>query len=315
MTGQPPAGDFVRTALVAHGYRDEKARPHLSVGYSAVGKNDYRAEVRLQNPDLHTVLLAHEIVHRAKGQARIGRYRDLSAHAGKSAESGSGTLLVGNSVGHPSSPPGTLGLFLKSTEGVGIVSNSHILACCGRAQAGDPIFAPHPKDSKKARQIGKLSRFSRLINGVSLDAAFALLEKDVPYHGNIVPVGLPDGGKSIKAGEPLPAEAIDLKVTKIGRSSHSTSGVVTAFNIDPELIYRDFDEVKLTGMAEVEWPSPKKPFSKGGDSGSVVYRPDTMEAIGLVVGGGVRTIDGVDKGVTIVCPLTPVMKEWHLSPL
>jgi hypothetical protein len=316
-TGQRPRGDFVHAALLAHGHRDEKARPHLSVGYSAVRKNNYRAEVRFQNPDVHTVLLAHEIVHRTKGQARIGEYRDLCAHAGKPAESGSEGLLVGSSVGHRKSPAGTLGLFLKSAEGVGIVSNSHILAWCGRARAGDPIFAPHPDDSKQARQIGKLRRFSKLINDdvVALDVAFALLEKELPNHGNVVPAGMPDAGKSIKAGEPLPVESIGLKVTKIGRTSHSTSGVVAAFNVGPKLLYAGLGEVKLTGMLEVQWPSPKKAFSKGGDSGSVVYRPDTMEAIGLVVGGGVRIVDGVEQGVTIVCPLTPAMTKWSLSPL
>jgi hypothetical protein len=316
ISGHRPKGDFVHAALVAHGRHDEKAQPLLSVGYSAVGKNNYRAEVRFQNPDVYTVLLAQEIVHRTKGQARIGEYRDLSAHGGK-AEDGSEDLLVGSSVGHRKSPAGTLGLFLKSQEGVGIVSNSHILAWCGRARAGDPIFAPHPDDSRQAHQIGKLRRFSKLINDdvVALDVAFALLEKEVPNRGNIVPAGMPDAGKLIKAGEPLPVESIGLKVTKIGRTSHSTSGVLTAFNVGPKLIYAGLGEVKLTGMLEVQWSSPKKAFSKAGDSGSVVYNPDTMEAIGLVVGGGVRIVDGEEQGVTIVCPLTPAMKKWSLSSL
>jgi hypothetical protein len=317
MSGRLPRGDFVHAALVAHGRQDEKVPPRLSVGYSAVGKNDYRAEVRLQDPDLYTMMLTREIVHRTKGQSRIGEYRDLCAHAGKAAESGSEGLLVGSSVGHRKGPAGTLGLFLKSAEGVGLVSNSHVLAWCGRARPGDPIFAPHPDDSKQARQIGKLRHFSNLINDdeVALDAAFALLAKDVPYHGNLVPDGMPDAGKSIKAGEPLPVESIDLKVAKIGRTSHSTLGVVAAFNIDPKITYAGLGEVKLTGMLEVQWPSPKKAFSQPGDSGSVVYRPDTMEAIGLVVGGGVRIVEGVGQGVTIVCPLTPAMKKWSLSPL
>jgi hypothetical protein len=306
-------GEVVNAALVAHGFQEEKARPHLSMGYSAVGKNRYRAEVRLQNPDVYAVLLAQEIAHRTRGQARIGTYGDLKVHAGKTAASGSDDLLIGSSIGHPKSPAGSLGLFLNSAEGVGIVSNSHVLAWCGRAKAGDPIFAPHPNESEEARQIGKLHSFTSLINDddVSRDVAFAVLEKEVRHRGNIVPDGLPDAGRTIRAGEPLPVEAIDLKVAKIGRTSHSTVGEITAF----KLIYPRLGEVKLTGMVEVEWPSPKKAFSEPGDSGSVVYRPDTMEAIGLVVGGGVRTVDRVEKGITIVCPLTPAMKEWRLSPL
>jgi hypothetical protein len=169
-------------------------------------------------------------------------------------------------------------LFLKSADGIGILSNSHVLAWCGRARRGDPIFAPHPDDSSTARKIGKLHRFTSLINDdeVALDAAFALLEKEIAYSGNVVPDGLPDAGKAIKAGKPLPVEAIGLRVAKIGRTSQSTSGVIGAFNVGPKLIYRGLGEAKLTGMLEVQWDSPRKAFSEGGDSGSVVYRPDTM---------------------------------------
>lgn len=315
MRGQLPRGDFIQAALVAHGREDEKPPPRLSVGYSAVGKNDFRAEIRLQDPDLYTMLLTREIVHRTKGQARIGKYRDLHAHSDTSTQSGGGSLHVGSSVGHPKSPAGTLGLFLKSAEGIGILSNSHILAWCGRARTGDPVYSPHPKDSGKAKQIGKLRSFTSLINdeAVAFDAAFAVLAKDVQHQGNRIPDGMPDAGKSIKVGKPLPVGAVDLKVAKIGRTSQFTSGVVGAFDIDAKLIYAGLGEVKLTGMLEVEWPSPKKAFGQPGDSGSVVYRPDTMEAVGLVVGGGVRVINGTEQGVTIVCPLTSAMTEWGLS--
>jgi hypothetical protein len=317
LSGRLPRGDFIHAALVAQGHQSEKAPPRLSVGYSAVGKNDYRAEVRLQDPDLYTVLLAREVLHQAKGKARIGEYRDLRAQAGNAAASGSDGLLIGNSVGHRKCLAGTLGLFLKSADGVGLMSNSHVLAWCGRARTGDPIFAPHPDDSAQARQIGKLRHFSSLIHDdvVDLDAAFALLEKEVRYQGNIIPDGVPDAGKSIKAGGPLPEDSIGLRVAKIGRTSQYTVGEVSAFNVGPKLIYHGLGEVKLTGMLEVQWASPKKAFSQPGDSGSVVYRPGTMEAVGLVVGGGVSIVDGVEQGVTIVCPLTPAMKKWDLSPL
>jgi hypothetical protein len=207
------------------------------------------------------------------------------------------------------------------------VSNSHILAWCGRAKTGDSIFAPHPSDSRQPHQIGKLRRFSNLINDdvVSLDLAFAVLSEGVSHRGNVVPAGLPDAGKSIKSGQPLPVESINLKVKKIGRTSRSTSGEIAALDVSAKLLYAGLGEVKLTGMLEVQWPSPKEAFSERGDSGSVVYRPDTMEAIGLVVGGGVREVEHVRKGVTlfgggrvgvtIVCPLTSAMKEWGLSAL
>lgn len=309
-----PRGNIAEAVFGAQGADDARPEPYLSVGYSAVGKKDYRAEVRIQDPDVRTVLLAQEIVHRANGQARVGRYRDLEAHAGKPA---AGTAFpIGSSVGHRKCQPGTLGLYLRSDEGIGVVSNSHVMAWCGRAKLNDPIMAPHPDDSTQAREIGRLRRFSSLIHDdvIDLDLAFAVLDDGVPHGNNVVPPGLPDAGKSIKVGAPLPVEAIGLGVTKIGRSTRSTSGTLAAFNVGAKLSYKGLGEVKLTGMLEIQWPSSKKAFSAGGDSGSVVYRPDTMEAIGLVVGGGVREVDGKPEGVTIVCPLTAAMQAWGLSP-
>jgi hypothetical protein len=270
------------------------------------------------------VLLVQEIVHRKKSQpdeVRIGQYFNLAAHATKRAEGkakapcAAEPVPIGSSVGHRRSPPGTLGLFLRSADGIGIMSNSHILAWCGRAKPDDPIFAPHPNDARDVCEIGRLRRYSSLIHDdvVAVDLAFAALNEGVMHGGNVVPAAFPDAGKSIKSGTPLPVEAIGLAVRKIGRTSHSTSGKLSAFNVGPKLTYPGLGEVRLTGMLEIEWPSPKQAFSQSGDSGSVVYRPDTMEAIGLVVGGGVRAVDGDRQGVTIVCPLTSTMTEWGLS--
>ncbi|MGJ5135250.1 hypothetical protein [Bradyrhizobium oligotrophicum] len=315
--GRRPSDSSVREALIAQGFQDKQVQPDLSVGYLAVGKNDYRAEVRLQNPDVRTALLASNIARRSNGKVRIGEYRNLTAHGHRSADDGQADLTIGMSVGHRKGPAGSLGLFLNSPAGVGIVSNSHILAWCGRARAGDAIFAPHPGDSSEPRQIGKLRNFSSLIkgDGVALDAAFAVLGTDVQHDGNLIPSGAPGCGKRIMAGEPLPLEAIGLEVAKIGRSSHVTVGQLSAFAVSPWITYSGLGEVKLTGMLEVQWRSPQKPFSISGDSGSVVYRPDTMEAIGLVVGGGVRTVEGLAEGISIVCPLTPAMQKWNLSSL
>jgi hypothetical protein len=234
-----PRGDIVQAALLAQGDRAGRATPHLSIGYSAIGKKDYRAEVRIQDPDVRTVLLAQQIVHRAKGQAHVGQYFGLTAHAARSADGGAEALPIGSSVGHRKSPPGTIGLFLRSADGIGVVSNSHILAWCGRAKAGDPILAPHPNDADSSREIGKLRRFSSLIHDdvIALDMAFAVLNDGAVPGGNVVPKSLPDAGKSIKSGARLPVESIGLAVRKIGLTSGSTRGTLAAFNAGPKLIY------------------------------------------------------------------------------
>ena len=299
-------------AFVAQGAEGE-AEPNLSIGYSTVAKNDYQLEVRLQQPNVATILFAQEIVRRAGGQARVGEYRDLTAHARAAGASGAPGLSIGNSIGHPKSPPGTLGLFMCSRDGVGVFSNSHVLAWCGRAKPGDAVYVPHPKDAAGSK-IGQLQRFSNLVQDevIRFDAAFATLGGDVKYRGNIVPEDLPDGGKKIVAARKKPDPGT-LKVRKIGRTSRSTTGTFSAVGVDPKLEYPGLGQVKLTGMMEILWDSPKNAFSEPGDSGSVVYRPDTMEAIAIVVGGGVRDVDGVSQGVSIACPLDQVIAEWGLS--
>jgi hypothetical protein len=292
--------------LSAHGATEDAASPSLSVGYSEVAEKRYRAEVRIQRPSVHTVLLAQEVARRANGEARIGEYRQLMAHADG--------LLLGGSVGHKKSPAGTLGLFLRSPDGVGILSNSHILAWCGRAKPGDPIYAPHPKDAKDAREIARLQHFNSLIEDheVSLDAAFALLNDGKQDPKNVIPKGIPQAGKRLTETKVMPAN-LDLPVCKIGRTSKYTMGMLSAVAVSATLEYPGLGDVKLTGMLEVQWETPEKEFSQPGDSGSAVYRPDTMEVLGIVVGGGVRVVEGKPEGASIVCPLDVIMRKWNLS--
>ncbi|MFA6268023.1 MAG: hypothetical protein WC670_20180 [Pseudolabrys sp.] len=313
--GMIPAPAAV-SAMRAHG-AEEGPAADVSIGYSALAKNDYRLEVRLQHPSVATVLFAQEVVQRANGRARIAEYQGLKVHAAALGPSGSLPLSIGCSVGHPKSPPGTLGLFVKSPEGVGILSNSHVLARCGRARRGDLIYAPHPSDpGAGAVKIAKLSKFSNLVHddGVASDAALALLNDGVGYAGNKIPDTLPDAGKHLIRSSKTPVPGL-RKVSKIGRTSRHTSGTFSAADIDPTVEYPGLGDVKLTGMFEILWDSPQLAFSEPGDSGSVVYLPDTMEAIALVVGGGVRIADGVSEGVSIACPLEHVLAEWELSLL
>jgi hypothetical protein len=308
LRGRSLTSNLLATAqtLSAQGADDDAASPRLSVGYSEVAAKRYRVEVRIQRPSVHTVLLAQEVARRANGEARIGEYRQLKSHAGG--------LLLGGSVGHKKSPPGTLGLFLSSSDGVGIVSNSHVLAWCGRARRGDPIYAPHPKDAKEVREIAILHRFNSLIEDheVSLDAAFALLNDGIQHPENVIPEGFPQAGKRLAMTKVMPAN-LDLRVCKIGRTSKYTMGALSAVAVSATLDYPGLGDVKLTGMLEVQWESLEKEFSQPGDSGSVVYRPDTMEALAIVVGGGVREVEGKREGVSIVCPLDVIMKEWNLT--
>ena len=300
--------------IIAHGAADD-AKPNLSIGFSAPAKNDYRLEVRLQNPTVATVLYAQEVVQRAKGQARIAEYRELRCHGGPRAATAAG-LSIGHSIGHAKGQAGSIGLFVSSPGGVGVLSNSHILARCGRARRGDSIYAPHHTDFRSPPKVALLREFCSLIqdDAVPFDVAFATLIDGVVHNGNTIPAGLPGSGKKIVASRSKP-EPGRLKVAKIGRTSGHTSGVFSAVGVSPTLEYAGLGEVKLTGMLEILWARPDKAFSEPGDSGSVIFRSDTMEAIAMVVGGGVRIVDGVSEGVSIACPLDQAMAEWNLKLL
>jgi len=302
-------------ALSAQGAEDDTAMPNLTVGYSEVSQHQYRAEVRFQRASVRTVLLAREVARRANGEVRIGEYRDLKS-LGDAVVPGPAVdrLPIGSSVGHQKGPAGSLGLFLKSNEGPGIVSNSHVFARCGKARRGDPIYAPHPQDTKDPREIATLRYFSDLVHEdeVPFDAAFALLKDGLPSNANIIPQGMPQSGKRLTETKVLAAN-LGLEVCKVGRTSKHTTGTLSAVAVSPTIEYPGLGDVKLSGMLEVQWEAPDKEFSKPGDSGSAVYRPDTMEVFGIVVGGGVRIVEGKDEGVSIVCPLDVFMKEWNLS--
>lgn len=302
-------------ALSAQGEAND-AQPAVSIGFSTIAKNDYRLEVRLQQPNVATILYAQEIVRRANGQARIGEYHDLKAHARPAAPlpAAGPKLSIGDSIGHPKCPPGTLGLFMRSPEGVGVLSNSHVLARCGRARRGDPIHSPHPRDATASPKIGHLREFSNLImeDDVPFDAAFALLEDGVAINGNTIPSPLADAGKKIVAARGK-VEPGGLKVCKIGRTTRQTTGTLDSIAQSPTVEYDGVGKVKLTGMMEILWDKLDEPFSDGGDSGSVVYRQDTLGAIGIVVGGGILEVEGVSKGVTVACPLETIAAQWNLS--
>jgi hypothetical protein len=66
-------------------------------------------------------------------------------------------------------------------------------------------------------------------------------------------------------------------------------------------------------MTEIHWNGLNDPFSKLGDSGSVVYLRDSLRPVGINVAGGISMVNGVKFGVSYVCPLGPIAKAWGLK--
>jgi hypothetical protein len=210
-------------------------------------------------------------------------------------------LRPGVSVAHQAVSAGTLGGFVtvEGARGTHVLSNHHVLVG-PTGRVSDPVLQPGPADGGVAEdRIGTLASFVPLAAGepALVDAALARmdegLEADPTY-----PVGALAGVARVVGGD---------VVQKIGRTTGVTNGRVTAIELDgivvgygPELGELTFDDqIEVEGYCEL-------PFSAGGDSGSLVYRPSDRRAIGLLFAGS-ETGGENGRGLTYLNPVVEVL--------
>lgn len=213
-------------------------------------------------------------------------------------------IRPGVSVAHVNVTAGTLGGFVRVDGEVHALSNHHVLVG-DDGELGDPILQPGPLDGGRDPQdrIGLLAALVPLIAGepATVDAALAsldALEGEPAFHSDH-----PDGALTGVAGA-VGGET----VAKTGRTTGYTRGVVTAVELDGVLV--DFGPARgvlsFDGQIEVE-SIGDGPFSQGGDSGSLVYRPDTSQAVGLLFAGSDRGGSN-GFGLTYLNPIATVLE-------
>ncbi len=211
-------------------------------------------------------------------------------------------LRPGISIAHQDVTAGTLGGFVTAAENpsVYVLSNYHVLAGSPAARAGDAVLQPGPADGGRLPrdQVGALAAFVPLTAGETavVDAAVARLEN--PDIDPTYPVGRLAGWVEVEG---------DDAVQKVGRTTGVTDGRVSAIELDnvtvgygPEL-----GQVQFDNQIEVE-SAGARPFSQGGDSGSVVYRPDDRRAVGLLFAGS-ETGGQNGTGLTYLNPIEEVL--------
>jgi hypothetical protein len=99
-------------------------------------------------------------------------------------------------------------------------------------------------------------------------------------------------------------------VYKVGRTTGQTKGRVTAFDVDNIQVQYDMGYLRFDGQIEIEG-SGTKPFSKGGDSGSLIV-DDRVRAVGLLFAGG--TVGGSNgKGLTYANPIENVLDALKVN--
>ncbi|GHH71446.1 hypothetical protein [Promicromonospora soli] len=213
-------------------------------------------------------------------------------------------LRPGISIGHVGVTAGTLGAFVTRASPVDrdghlyALSNYHVLAGSPEARPGDIVLQPGPADGGLAPgdRIGELTQVVDLdtVEPSFTDAAIARLDR-VPVDFEY-PVG-----RVVKTARALGGEVVG----KVGRTTAITRGRVTAIELDDVIVgYEDLGALNFDDQIEIE-SLDDGPFSRGGDSGALVYREDGV-ALGLLFAGS-ESGGRSGKGLTYANPIDQVL--------
>jgi hypothetical protein len=195
---------------------------------------------------------------------------------------------------------GTLGCLVVLGNGkLCILSNNHVLANENAALIGDDIIQPGKAEPAPAPDqiVGRLENFVPIqATGNLVDAAVAwtsfsrVSPQHVTYTLNPVPVGA----------------TLGMTVLKNGRTTQSTLGVVTDMGVVISVAYDPFpagaemrNQIAIRGV--------NGPFSKPGDSGSLIVTAGTKQPVALLFAGS------NDNSMTFANPIGAVMAALGIN--
>ena len=312
------------------GLASSNIEERLAVGYSHLGKGSYRLELRVQRGNGAAYRLAEEFKQKARQEANIEEVPRIEIPLDpidgelvglKTLVQHKRPLHIGLSISHSDGPRGTLGAFATDDHGsLGILSNNHVLALMGAARLRDRVTQPGMSNLAD-NEIGFLSNYILISRRRrdSSDAAFAILDGNIPHESNLIPSGLgfPFAGTTIKEIQPADELLALLKantpVCKIGSTTGFTEGRVTAIGVDNQAVETSLGPIVFNNLIEVEHAPGKKPFTKPGDSGSMVFTKDGFWAVGLHFAGGFKTIGQKRVGVSYSCNMAVVLRTLKLT--
>jgi hypothetical protein len=279
--------------------------PTMALGVVHKGKNNFALAVRVQKRGLENSPQVETIRKKAKGEVDVRYIGQVTKRAALPwYQTITRPLRIGGSIGHFKITAGTLGGFVRSRDdgSVLILSNNHVLASENRARKGDHILQPGHFDGGEdpGQKAGELLRFIKLKKaGANLvDGAVASIDGGIEFDHRTL-TGL---GKLTGLGDPVLAE--DDAVGKVGRTTGTTKGRVTAFELDNVVIEYDLGLLKFDNQVEVEG-ADSGPFSQGGDSGSLIVDAGHRAVALLFAGSDQGGSDG--KGLTFANPIRLVL--------
>lgn len=268
----PPASRATRALAAPAG---------VAVGLAPGGDGEFRVAVRATTARALAQPALVELLERAADEIDVRLIGTVFALAARRERS---PVVPGASIGHPAVTAGTLGCLVADPDHrVGVLSNNHVLADTDRAAIGDPILSPGPLDGGGPDdRIGRLRAFVPLsVRRNEVDAAVALLDAVADGADNRV-----DG---VRLTAPLDDDEIaDLvgvtdQVRKHGRTTGLTAGTVTAVELDGVAVGYDTGTFVFDRNIEIQG-TRGAPFSRGGDSGSVVHTRQG-HGVGLLYAG------------------------------
>lgn len=207
---------------------------------------------------------------------------------------------------------GTIGARVKSGGNVYALSNNHVYALENAAPTDGTshVLQPGLYDTQclaKGNVLGTLSRFVEIkFNNTScdpdtnrtecnrVDAAIAL--SSTVELGN----GTPGNGYGIPNANTMDPE-LRMPVQKYGRTTSLTSGTITGINASVNVSYGTGKNAIFIDQIVI---SANKPFSKAGDSGSLIVTRDEQKEhkpVGLLFAGG--------GGITIANEIANVIDD------
>jgi S1-C subfamily serine protease len=178
---------------------------------------------------------------------------------------------------------GTFGALVRDSSGTTyILSNNHVLADESTLPSGSPIYQPGLLDRGRVAydQIAALAKFVPLDkNGPNkVDAAIARVLRPDLVTDKILQIGKPLGKGDAD---------FDMNVHKFGRTTGYTVGRITGIDTDVTIQY-DAGPILFQSqitIASVAGTKTTSPFSKAGDSGSLIVERKTGLAVGLLFAG------------------------------
>lgn len=286
----------------------------LALGIAPRKRGQYALAVRIQQRALEQGPELDRIRQVARGEVDVRYIGRVVKGSGPAQRQRVRPLRVGSSVGHHKITAGTLGAFVRprntAVGGPMILSNNHVLANENRGKAGETILQPGVADGglDPEDQVAVLGKFLRLkrrgINKV--DCALADLGNGIEFD----PAALDGIGTLTGLGDVLLDEGEE--VAKVGRTTGTTRGRVTAFEVDDLIVGFDMGDIRFDGQIEIEGAGDG-PFSQGGDSGSLIVNSDGRGVALLFAGGDQGGTNG--KGLTYANPLREVLDALNVDLL